>query len=128
MAGQIFFLRHLLGALVFGGRQVLVQEFLDLAFGHRAHEAVHRLAIHQQHAGRDAADAESGRQLLLLVGIDLDQLEAAAVLGLDLFQQRTEDLARPAPGRPEIHQDWLRLRRVDDFGFKVFEGDVDHSS
>jgi hypothetical protein len=57
--------QHLLGLfgfglgsqLVFAG-QVLVQEGLDLAFGQGAHEAVHRLAVHHQHAGGDAADAE----------------------------------------------------------------------
>jgi hypothetical protein len=77
---------------------VLVQKGLDLALGQGAHEAVHRLAADQQHAGRDAADAEGRGQLLFLVGIDLDQLEAAAVIGLDFFEDGTDHLAGAAPG------------------------------
>ena len=101
-------------------RHVLVQELADLAFGQGPHEAVDRLAVHQQNHRGDALDAERRRQLLLLVGVDLDQLEASGIGKLQLFQQRTDDLAGPAPGRPEVHQHRLGHRRGDDLGFKVF--------
>ena len=60
------------------------------AFRQRALEAVHWLAVHQQYAGRDAAYAKRGAQLLLLVGVDLHQLEPAAVSNFDLFEDGAE--------------------------------------
>ena len=69
---------------------MLVQKLLDLAFGQRAGEAVHRLASHQQDAGRNAANAESFAQLLLGVRINLDQLEAAFISQLYLFKNGAE--------------------------------------
>jgi len=65
---------------------MLVEKGAHLAFGQRAHEAIDGLATLEQHAGRDAADAEHARELLLLVGVDLDQLEAARVFGFELFE------------------------------------------
>jgi hypothetical protein len=77
---------------------MLVEKFAHLALGQRAHEAIDRLAVHQQHAGGDAADAEHARQLLLLVGVDLGQLEAARVVGFELFQHGPSDLQGPHQG------------------------------
>lgn len=107
-------------------RQVLVQEFLDFSFGQRAGEAVHRLAVHQEDAGRDAADAKGFAQLLLLVGINLDQLEAAFVGHFKFFKNRAERLARAAPGRPEVNQHGNSHGSGNDFLFKIGKGDVDH--
>ena len=45
---------------------------------------------------------------------------------IDFSAERADDLAGTAPGRPEVHQHRLRHRGGDDFGFKVFQGDVDH--
>ena len=109
-----------------GGRQVLVQEFLDLAFGQCASEAIHRLAVHQQDAGRDAADAEGLAELLLLVGIDLHQLETPGIGRLDLFKQGAKRLARAAPRRPEINQHGRGHGSRNDFLLKIGDGDVDH--
>ena len=60
------------------------------------------------------------------VGVDLDQLETALVIGLDFLQQRADHLARAAPRRPEIDQYGNIHRCLDDFGFKIGGGDVDH--
>jgi hypothetical protein len=77
---------------------VLVEEFLDLAFGQGAGKAVHRLAVHHQDAGRDAADAEGRAQLLLLVGVDLDELEAPGVFHLHFSRIGPSDLQGPHHG------------------------------
>jgi hypothetical protein len=106
---------------------VLVQELAHLAFGQRAHEAVHRLAVLHQDDRGDAADAEGAGQLLLVVGVDLRQLEAAAVLHLQLFQDRADGLAGSAPGRPEVHQHGLAHGGGNDLLLEVLYGDVDHA-
>jgi hypothetical protein len=108
------------------GGQMLVQELAQLAFGLGAHEAVHGLAADHQHAGRDGADAEHAGQLLLLIGVDLDQLEAAFIGDFQLFQHRAQRLAGAAPGRPEVHQHGHGHGGGYDFGFKILEGDVNH--
>ena len=106
--------------------QVFVEELTNLPLRQSPHEAVHRLPVLEQDAGRDAADAEGPRQLLLLVGVDLDQLEAAGIGHLKLFQQGPDDLAGATPGRPEVHQHRHGLGGGNDLGFKVFDGDVNH--
>ena len=115
-----------IGQRLIGGGHMLVEKFLDLAFGLRAHEAIDRLAVLHQHAGGNAANAEGRGQLLLLVGVDLDQLETAFVIDLGLFQHRSQRFARAAPRGPEIHQHGCLHRRGDDFGFKIFYGDINH--
>ncbi len=126
-------LQRLLGGLFLGlGQQfigaghVLVEEGADLSLGLRAHEAVHGLAVHHQHAGGNAADAEHAGDLLLLVGIDLHELEAARILGFQLLEDGAERLAGAAPGGPEVHQDGHFHRGGDDLGFEILYGDVDH--
>jgi hypothetical protein len=111
---------------------VLVEELADLALGQGADEAVDRLAALEEDAERDRADAEHLRQLLgdlgLVVGVELDELEAAAVGGLELLERRAERLARAAPGRPDVEQHRLRERGVDEVGFEVLVSDVLHGS
>ena len=115
-----FILRHQFFLGLTCRRHMLVQEFPDLAFRQRAHETVNRLAVHQQDDRGKALDAKCGRELLLLVGIDLHQLEAAGIGGLQLFQQRADHLAGAAPGGPEVHQHRLGHRGGNHLGFKVF--------
>ena len=117
-----------LGLQHVGRRQVFVEKGLDLPFRLRPHEAIGRLAIDHQHAGRDAANAKGLAQLLLLVGVDLDQFEAAGVLGLNFFQQRADHLARAAPGGPEVHQHGGVHRGIYDLGIEVFNGHIHHGN
>ena len=121
--GGVAFGHQLLGGLhlVFGrrlggARHVLVEELPHLGLGQRADEAVDRLAALEQDAERNAAHAEHLRQLLrdlgLLVGVELDELEAAGVGDLELLEDRPERLARAAPRRPDVEQHrLLRARR-----------------
>ena len=66
--------------------QMLVQKLAHLALGQSAHEAIGGLAILEQDASGDGADAKGLGQLLFVVRIDLDQLEATAVIDLEFFQ------------------------------------------
>jgi hypothetical protein len=86
------------------------------------------MPIHHQDAGRDAADAEGRAQLLLLVGVDFDKLEAACVLGFNFFKNRAQRLAGAAPGRPEVDQYGGGHGGGNDFRFEVGNGDVDHGA
>ncbi|MNT10072.1 hypothetical protein D3C72_1448860 [compost metagenome] len=111
--------------LVSGGH-MFVEKLSHLAFGQRTHEAVHGLAVHEQHAGGNAANTEHARQLLLLIRIDLDQLETAVVGGLQLFEDRAQRLAGATPRRPEVHQHGDIHRGGNHLGFKVLYGDINH--
>ena len=76
------------------------------AFGPRRAEVGDELALEDGIDGRDRLDPELGRDELLLVDVDLDQVHAAVgIIGGDLFEHRRQLLARPAPFRPEIEDD-----------------------
>ena len=128
-------LQQLLGFihLGFGGQfvgagQVLVQELAHLAFGLRAHKAIHRLAIHHQHTGGYAANAKHACDLLVGIDIHLGQLEAASVFDLQLLQRGHQRLAGATPCGPEVHQHGHRHRSGNHLGFKIFNGDINHGS
>ena len=67
-------------------------------------KAVHRLAVLEQHNGRQAANAELGDHLLFHVAVDLGQQQFALVALGDLRQQGHQCLAWRTPLGPEIHQ------------------------
>src|SRR5437868_12516397 len=61
-----------------------IHELLDLAFGQRAHESIHRLAVDEGENRRDGLHAHLRGDLLVFIDVDLDQLHLA-VGGLDNF-------------------------------------------
>ena len=89
----------------------LLDELLDLAFRHRADEAVDRAAVLEGIDRRDRLDAHLLRQLLVLVDVDLDQPHRALGVAHRLFQRRAELLAGAAPRRPEIDDHRARHAR-----------------
>jgi hypothetical protein len=107
---------------------VLVEEGAHLAFGQRAHELVHRPAADEQHHQRDAADLQRRRDLRRLVGVELGQHEAAAVLLRQLLQDRLQVAARAAPRRPAVQQHRHVERALEhglaEVGFGDVEGQV----
>ena len=107
-------------------QQVRVQKIPNPVFVDVAGKAVHRLAVHHQDTGRDAADAKGLGELLLLVGVDLHQCEAPAIVNLDFFKQQAKRLAGHGPGRPEINQHGRGFGSRQDFLLKIGNGDVDH--
>jgi hypothetical protein len=60
----------------------------------------------------------------VLVDIDLDQLDRPAGGGDRLFQGRGQLAARAAPGSPEIDDDGLGFRRLDDVGHEAGVGAI----
>jgi len=75
-----------------------------LPLGQRAHELVHRPAADEQYHQRNAANLQRGRDLRRLVGVELGQHEAAAVLARQLLQNRLQVAAGAAPRRPAVQQ------------------------
>ena len=59
----------------------------------------------QHHQGGDGLHSEALRQLRRAVDVDLDQLDLPGLLPGQLLQRGADHPARPAPGRPQVHQD-----------------------
>src|SRR5665213_2179229 len=89
--------------------QLLLRRGADLARGD--------LAVLEQHQSRDRHDAVFGRGVRVLVDVQLDDLDLVAELAGDLFQSRRDHAARPAPFRPEVHDD--RLGGFQDVRFET---------
>ena len=95
-----------------------VDELAQLGLGQRTLELIDRLAADKGKHRRNRADLEVLCELLLLVAVDLDQLEASAIVVFELFEHRPEGLAGAAPGRPEVDQNRHLHRCVDDIGLE----------
>jgi hypothetical protein len=105
---------------------MFVKEFAQFTFGYGAHKPVYGLTVFKQHAGGDAFDAEGGGQLLLLVRVNFDQLEATPIGNLHLLQEGPQSFARTTPRGPKIDQNGGGHGGRNDFGFKCFYGDINH--
>src|SRR3546814_917866 len=82
-----------------------------------------QFAVLEQHQRRDAANAECGRRLRVLVDIELDDLQRAAVFGRELFKNRRDHAARAAPFGPEVDEHRLRLAGELDVLFETAVAD-----
>ena len=78
--------------------QLSADKGLDLAFGYRAHEAVHRLAVLEGIDGGNRLDAQLLGDLRILVDIDLDQLHRALGVVDRFFQRGPSCLQGPHQG------------------------------
>ncbi len=94
-------------------------------FGLRTGETVHWLTILEQHHGRQAADAETGDDLLFDVAVDLGQQQLTLILLGDLRQQRHQGLARRAPFGPEVDQYRLVKRVLEHQLFEAGGGGIE---
>ena len=100
-------------------REQLIEHRLHLRFGPRAGQIGGELALEHRIDGRDRSHLELRGDELVLVGVDLGQHDAlVGIIGRDFFQHRRQRLARPAPFRPEIDDDELGHRRLDDIAAK----------
>ncbi len=106
-------------------RDVAVDELADGVLGQGAGELVDDLAVAEQLAGGDAADAEPLGQRLLLLGVDLRHHQLAVVALGELDEDRREHPARAAPLCPEVHQHRPLAGAFDDDPLEVGGGDVD---
>ena len=96
-----------------------VDELLQLAFGQRSHEAIDRLAVDEGKHRGNRLNAHLLGELLVLVDIDLDHADLAVGLLDDFFESWPQLLARAAPRRPEIDDDRLLSRRLDDVPHEI---------
>src|SRR5262249_10964479 len=95
---------------------------LDLALRHRADKPVDRPPVLEGVNRRDRLDAHLLRDLGVLVNVELDHADRAVGAAHDPFQDRAQLLAGAAPGRPEIDDDRLVERGVDDLGHETSGG------
>jgi hypothetical protein len=108
-----------------GGRQQAVDEGAHLRFGQGAGELIDQFAGDEGLDVGDAAHAAAGGDFRVLVGVQLGQHEAPAILGGELFQHRLERSAGSAPLGPEIDQHRGTVRGIDDFFLEVGGADVE---
>ena len=87
--------------------ELLVDESGQLGLAHGAHFSGGELAIFEHHQGRDASDAEFGRDVAVFIDIHLGNLQLALVAGGNFVQNRGNHFARTAPLGPEIDHNWL---------------------
>jgi hypothetical protein len=100
---------------------------LIFTLGLGTHKAVHRFAAHHHHAGGDAANAKSLAQLLLLVGVDLDQFETAIVVRLRAFPSSGPiTLQGPHHGAQKSTSTGTVAEAATTSAVKVFNGYVHH--
>jgi hypothetical protein len=78
-----------------------------------AYEFIDDASAAKQLHGRDAADLKLLRQILVLVGVHLDDFDFAGVFVGELLEHRPECATGTAPRGPEVDQNRLRGGGVD---------------
>ena len=96
-----------------GRGQGPLDEGAHLRFRQGAEEMRQWLAVAEREHRGDRAHLQGLGELLVFVDVHRDELEAAGVFALQLFQHRGERAARRAPRRPEVHQHGQLRRRLD---------------
>ena len=91
-----------------------LQQRANLRLRLRPGKPIHRLAVLEQHHGRQAANAKARDNIRLGFAIDLGQQQLALITLGNLRQQRHQRLARRTPLGPEIHQHGFVERIFDD--------------
>src|SRR5205085_11858431 len=93
-----------------------LEEFLELleelALALGADEALLRLAVEEEDERGDGHDLEPPRHERVVVHVELPYPQLARVFVGNFFQDRGDELARPAPLGPEIDEDRFG-RRLD---------------
>ena len=102
--------------------QLLIDEGCELRLAHGADFRGRQLAALENHQGRDAADAEFGRDVTVVVHIHLGDLKFALVSVGDFVQNRRDHFARATPLGPKV--DHHRLAGLEHIGFKCGVGNV----
>src|SRR5688572_24346925 len=87
--------------------QELAQALLHDLLGHVADQAGGLAAVLEDDQGGDAEDAVSHRQLLVLVGVDLCDVDLPVVLVAEALDDGGDQPAGAAPWGPEVDEDGL---------------------
>ena len=102
--------------------QQRLHPFQDRRFRRHSGDAVHQLAVLEEEQGRQAHDLILANQLLIFIGIQLDEAGLAFQVvggGGELGRQH---FAGAAPVRPDVHDDGLGM--VEYGGSEVFAVDL----
>jgi hypothetical protein len=102
--------------------EVLLDPVTQLMTGSGTTEATAFLAVLKEDYRWETAEPESARKLhvIALVDLDLGQHDAAVVFIDDAIEMRRQLPAGCAPLGPEVDQDRLLVRGIDDIGLEVF--------
>src|SRR4029450_8319392 len=84
-----------------------------------------RLAVFEENRRRNREHVVARCCDRVLVDVQLRELYAAAVLCLELLENRIDCFARPAPRRPEIQDD--RRVRLQDISLERLVRDLEHA-
>src|ERR1700716_3441782 len=95
---------------------------LELALRVGADDLLGDLPVLEHDQRGDREDLVLRRRLLVLVGVELDDLQILALAG-DLLEYGGDDTAGTAPRRPEVDED--RGVGLDDLGYEGGVGDLD---
>ena len=112
--------------VLFGGRQQPRHPLAHLVFGQRARESVDDLSVAQRVHGRNRLHLERTGNGRIRIDVDLGEHDFAAGRGNDLFDDRAERLAGPAPRRPQVDDNDDTLRALDDVGLEGLVGGVEN--
>src|SRR5436189_1351313 len=93
--------------------QVRLEECSNLRQRLGTHEFIHDASATKQLHGRDAPNLKLLRQILVLVGVHLDDFDLAGVFVGELLEYRPECATGTAPRGPEVDQNRLRGGGVD---------------
>jgi hypothetical protein len=86
------------------------QDFVPARASHDLHQS---FPLHEIEQRWNDFDVVQKTEVRAGCGIDSDHLHFAGQCNRDLLHNRVLNLARPARGHPEIHQDWsLRLQNL----------------
>ena len=97
-------------------RQMRLEERANLRQRLGADEFIDDASAAKQLHGGNAADVKLLREILVLVGVHLDDFYLAGIFIGQLFEHGSERAAWATPRRPEVDQHGLRGRGVDDLG------------
>jgi hypothetical protein len=101
------------------GGDVTLEDLDDLLFGHGADQLVRNLSALENQQRGNAANAEFGGDIHILIDIELYNLDLAGMFASDFFHRRRKHVAGAAPIRPEIDHDGLGLASFNDVGLEA---------
>ncbi len=96
-----------------------LEDFDDLLFGHGADKLVRNLSALENQQRGNAANAEFGGDIHILIDIQLYNFDFAGMFARDFFHGRRKHVAGAAPIRPEIDHDGLGLARFNDVSLEA---------
>lgn len=83
---------------------IAIEEGCQLGFGESAYLGGFNIAVFEQHEGRNAANAVTGRRFSVVVDVELCNFEATGIFGSNFVEDGRDHLARATPLSPVIDE------------------------